>query len=59
MSEVLGNIILVGEVGANKSSIINMIAGTMMAQTSKGAGDRGTFESMPTLSPALMVESAT
>jgi len=47
MAEVLGNTILVGVVGAG-----------MVAQTSKGADDRGTFESTPTLSPALMVESA-
>ncbi|OAX34832.1 hypothetical protein K503DRAFT_746776 [Rhizopogon vinicolor AM-OR11-026] len=36
MSEVLGNIILVGETGVGKSSIINMIAGTKLAPTSNG-----------------------
>jgi len=35
--EVSGNVILVGETGAGKSSIINMIAGTQFAQTSNGA----------------------
>jgi len=37
MTEVSGNIVLVGETGAGKSSIINMIAGTKFAQTSSGA----------------------
>jgi energy-coupling factor transporter ATP-binding protein EcfA2 len=37
MSEVLGNIILVGETGAGKSSIINMIAGAELAPISNGA----------------------
>ena len=32
MSKVLGNIILVGETGVGKSSIINMIAGTKLAE---------------------------
>jgi hypothetical protein len=33
MTEILGNVILVGEAGAGKSSIINMIAGTRIANT--------------------------
>jgi GTPase SAR1 family protein len=37
MSKVLGNIILVGETGVGKSSIINMIAGTKLAPTCNGA----------------------
>jgi predicted GTPase len=36
-TEVLGNVIVVGETGAGKSSIINMIAGTEFAETSNGA----------------------
>jgi len=37
MTQVSGNIVLAGETGAGKSSIINMIAGTTFAQTSSGA----------------------
>jgi len=37
MIEVVGNIVLVGETGAGKSSIINMIAGVDIAETSNGA----------------------
>jgi len=37
MAKVTGNIVLVGETGVGKSSIINMIAGATFAQTSSGA----------------------
>ncbi|KAJ8592417.1 hypothetical protein M405DRAFT_52666, partial [Rhizopogon salebrosus TDB-379] len=42
-TEVLGNVIVIGEAGAGKSSIINMIAGTRLAETSNGA-DGCTFQ---------------